>query len=164
MRVKFNTVSRPLNFFVYGFIMFGAIGFLEGLLLHHKIFQFYSYTLWPSRMKSFDEYQDRKQAYIDSKLRDIEFDGKLENVEDAKRLIFNSINKPSLKKAEEDAALRAASQQEAAQLEADRQLQASLKQMEQQMVEQVVADRLRQTDQFQAMRKLAAEQKSSKNE
>lgn len=158
VRVKFNSVSRPLHFFIYGFILFGSIGLIEGALIHHKIFQFYAYTLWPARMKRFDEYQEGKQAYIESKLTSFEYDKKPETIDDAKRMIFNAINKPKQQKANEQAAINAISHQETVKNAEDQKLQVTLQGIEQQMTDQVIADRLKKTEEFQAMRKLANEE------
>ena len=147
---------------MYGFIFFGLLGYLEGLLLHHAKVQFYMYTYFPARMKKFDHYQKLKQDYIQKKLEEVGYRGQVDSFGEFKRLLYNLINKPEKAKQKEEEALNKLKKKlDEEKIEDDR-ISQSLSLLEQQMEKEELKQRKQKAVVYQELKTLEKEKSQEK--
>lgn len=96
-----HSQKRKHHYFLYGFYLFGFIGFGNSMLLHSVKLQFFMYCFYPSSMFSFDEFHRRKRIRQLYRRKRLDYEDGINNLEDLRRVVYNLIYAPERKEEEE---------------------------------------------------------------
>jgi len=86
---------------LYGFYLFGLIGFGNSLLLHSVKLQFFMYTFFPDYMFAFDDFHRRKRIRELYWMKRLDFEEGINSLEDVRRVVYNFVFSPEQKEEEE---------------------------------------------------------------
>ena len=93
--------KKKHHYFLYGFYLFGLIGFCNSMLLHSVKLQFFMCCFFPTYMLRFDEFHRKKRIRQLLRRKRLDYEDGINNLEDLRRVVFNLIYAPEKKEEEQ---------------------------------------------------------------